>query len=200
MKQYPTKDIAEKELEKANAKNSGKWVAHSRFVAIACEIIAEHSRIDGEKAYVLGLLHDIGRREGVTSIRHILDGYNYCKDNGWLDVAKICLTHSYPIKDINTDIGQWDITAEEKEFINNFINTETYDDYDKLVQLCDALATSDGLCLLEKRFVDVTRRYGFKAFTIDRWNAIFEIKKQFESVMNCSVYSILPNVRDTTFL
>lgn len=51
-----------------------------------------------------------------------------------------------------------------------------YDDYDRLAHLCDALAMSTGFCLLEKRFVDVTIRYGIHAATMDRWKKILEIK------------------------
>lgn len=199
-KMYPIKEIAHQELNKANNLNPGKWIQHSKFVAIACEKIAERiNDLDVEKAYVLGLLHDIGRRAGVTSIRHIIDGYHYCESKGWADAAKICLTHSYPIQNIETDIGQWDMTAEEKEFIRNYIEKTVYDDYDKLIQLCDALATGDGFCLMEKRFIDVTRRYGFQAFTIDRWNAYFGIKEYFEDQIKCSIYAVLPNVIESTF-
>ena len=36
----------------------------------------------------------------------------------------------------------------------------------------DALAMPTGFCLLEKRFVDVTLRYGVHPFTVDRWKKI----------------------------
>lgn len=43
------------------------------------------------------------------------------------------------------------------------------DDYDKLIQICDALATDYGFDILEKRFVDVTRRYGIMETHIKGW-------------------------------
>ena len=42
----------------------------------ACENIASHCKgLSVEKAYVLGLLHDIGRHAGVSSEKPLIDGY-----------------------------------------------------------------------------------------------------------------------------
>ena len=56
-----------------------------------------------------------------------------------------------------------------------------------------------GFCLLEKRFVDVTIRYGVHTATIDRWKKIFEIKEQFENQIGCSIYSLLPGIVENSF-
>ena len=72
-------------------------------------------------------------------------------------------------------------------------------DYDRLVQLCDALALPTGFCLLEKRFVDVTIRYVFNPSTIDRWKKILEIKDLFEKKIGCSIYDLLPGVIENSF-
>lgn len=73
------------------------------------------------------------------------------------------------IQDINTSIGTFDVSGEDYLFMKDFVENAVYDDYDRLVQLCDALAMPTGFCLLEKRFVDVTIRYGVHPFTVDRW-------------------------------
>jgi HD superfamily phosphohydrolase YqeK len=44
--------------------NPGPWGNHSRTAAHCAEKIAKYSGMDSEKAYVLGLLHDIGRKFG----------------------------------------------------------------------------------------------------------------------------------------
>ena len=62
------------------------------------------------------------------------------------------------------------------------------------MQLCDALALPTGFCILEKRFVDVTLRYGVHPHTLNRWKKILEIKKYFENLMGCPVYEVLPGV------
>ena len=53
--------------------------------------------------------------------------------------------------------------------------------------------------MLEKRFVNTTRRYGVFTFTVERWNATFEMKEYFEQQMGCSIYDVLPNIKETTF-
>ncbi|MDQ7092915.1 hypothetical protein REC12_04880 [Desulfosporosinus sp. PR] len=51
------------------------------------------------------VLHDIGRREGIKSIMHTIDGYDYMMSLNQKEIARVCLTHSYPIKDVNTFFG-----------------------------------------------------------------------------------------------
>lgn len=194
-----TRYTAEKALEEALIANPGPWGDHSRHVAQACEIIASHCPgMDSDDAYICGLLHDIGRHAGVTSERHMLDGYRYCTAQGWEKPAQICITHSFPVQDPDTAIGVWDMTQEEKDFVYRFVKNVRYDDYDRLVQLCDALALPSGFCLLEKRFVDVALRYGFHPAFPARWKAVLEIKAQFESMMGTSLYSLLPGVAENT--
>ena len=153
MTMYPDREKAIKELELAGQLNPGPWTSHSYHVAEAAEIIAMHCGMNSEKAYVCGLLHDVGRRTGVAAVRHIIDGYDYSMSQGWDDVERVCLTHSYPLKDIDTDIGKKDITSEQYQFIKDFLGNLEYDDYDKLIILCDALADANGFCILEKRFI-----------------------------------------------
>jgi hypothetical protein len=68
-----------------------------------------------------------------------------------------------------------------------------------LIQLCDALALPSGFCLLEKRMLDVVMRYNFNEFTIEKWKATFDIQRYFEERIGKSIYSVLPNVKETTF-
>ena len=139
----PTIIEAEKLLNEAEQRNPGAWIGHSKTAALCAKEIAEHcDNIDIDTAYVFGLLHDIGRREGVTDMRHIIDGYHFMTSLGYDECARICLTHSFPYKDIHSYNGQKDCTAEETEFIKSFLDNIEYDDYDRLIQLCDALAQS----------------------------------------------------------
>lgn len=191
---FPDKKTAIAELELAGEMNPGPWTKHSYNVAEAARLIAEASGLDGEKAHVCGLLHDIGRRTGIAAVRHIIDGYDYAMLKGWDEVARVCLTHSFPVKDIDADIGKKDITAEQYDFIKTFLDGIKYDDYDKLIILCDALGDANGLCILEKRFIDTTRRYGIYPFTVDRWNKTYEYKEYFEKRIGKSVYAVLPDI------
>jgi len=195
-----TRDIAEKALKDASTANPGPWADHSRYVALACENIAKHCPdLDADTAYTYGILHDIGRYAGVTSERHLLDGYRYCRSHGWEKAAQICISHAFMIQDIDTSIGVFDMPNDDKEFMRQFVKKAVYDDDDRLVQLCDALALPTGFCLLEKRFVDVAIRYGMHSATIDRWKAVLDIKAHFEDIMGCSSYDRLPGVVENSF-
>lgn len=191
----PDIDTSLNELKIAGEMNPGPWTKHSRNVADAARLIAEAcGSMDTDKAFVLGLLHDIGRRTGIAAVRHIIDGYDYAASKGWDEVARVCLTHSFPVKDIEADIGRKDISSEQYEFISNYLNAIEYDDYDKLIILCDALADANGFCILEKRFVDTTRRYGIYPFSVTRWNKTYEYKEYFEKLIGRSVYTLLPDI------
>lgn len=191
---------AELELERAGKLNPGKWTDHSRYTAQACENIAV--RCDGmspDTAYCYGLLHDIGRYAGVTSEKHLINGYRFCMERGWEKAAQICISHAFMIQDIRTSIGTFDVTEEDYKFMEHFVKNAVYDDYDRLVQLCDSLALPDGFCLLEKRFVDVALRYGTPPVMAERWRRTLEIKEMFEEKINGSIYELLPGVEENTF-
>ena len=93
----PDTDEAMRELKLAEELNPGPWVKHSINVGIAAKKIAERiPSMNPEKAYITGLLHDIGRRVGIVDIpTHVYEGYRYCMEKGWDEAARICMTHSY---------------------------------------------------------------------------------------------------------
>ena len=72
MNGFPDREKAEKILAEAESLNPGLWVAHSRNVAHCAEVIAASVQsMDSEKAYVFGLLHDIGRMAGIGQLKHV---------------------------------------------------------------------------------------------------------------------------------
>ncbi len=153
---YPKKEIALSELEIAGNMNPGPWTDHFKNVAKAASLIAEHCEgLDSEKAFVCGMLHDIGKK---------------------------------------------DITDRQYDFIRDYLNNLDYDDYDKLIILCDALADANGFCILEKRFIDTTRRYGIYPFSIKRWNKTYEYKDYFEKMTGRSIYMLLPDIEKCIYL
>ena len=195
----PTIEEAKKELEIAENLNPGPWTKHSLNVGIAARNIASKiSGMDADKAYIVGMLHDIGRRVGVVNIpKHVYEGYKYAMDKGWNEVAKICMTHSYPLM---KEEFNYNPSTDEEKVIKDLICNSQVDDYDKLIQICDALATDYGFVILEKRFVDVTRRYGIMETYIKGWEITFQNKEYFEAKMGCSIYDVLPDIEKTTLM
>ena len=194
-----TPDQAKRELLHAARKNPGPWEQHSISVANNARLIAQCvPSMDCDKAYVMGLMHDIGRREGVTGIKHIFDGYHYMMSLGESEQARICLTHSFPIKDVKTFFGKYDCTQDQLDFLRTYLSVCEYDDYDLLIQLCDVISLPDGACIMEKRFVDVALRHGLPEFTIEKWKAFMRIKAHFDHLCGCNVYTLLPNVLENS--
>ena len=193
---YPDRQTAEHELLLGGRLNPGKWIEHSQNAALVCERIACMAEMDADKAYVLGLLHDIGRRIGFCGEKHTYAGYEYALSKGWDDVARVSLTHSHLFKDAALGVSEYDGTAEEWAFIKDYIAKIELNDYDLLVQLGDALGAAAGICIMEKRFVDVALRYGFFPGMLEKWRRFFEIKEYFDKKCGCSIYSLLPEVKD----
>ena len=194
-----TPSEADKELKIAAQLTPGPWEQHSISVAKNARLIAEKVEgMDCDKAYVMGLMHDIGRRAGIKGILHIFDGYDYMMSIKQEEIARICLTHSFPIKDVNTFFGKYDCSSDQKEFLAAFLKNSEYDNYDILIQLCDAISLPNGACIMEKRLVDVALRHGLPDFTIDKWKAFMNTKKHFDELCGCNIYTLLPNVLDNS--
>ena len=195
----PTAEEAMKELRTAEELNPGPWVKHSVNTGIAARnIAAKVPGMDPEKAYIVGLLHDIGRRVGIVDIpTHVYEGYRYCTQKGWDEAARICMTHSYLL--MRDEFG-YEPKSDQERAIKAFILDCEADDYDRLIQLCDSLAADYGFVILEKRFVDVVRRYGINEEYVRDWEIVFDIKEYFEKQTGCSVYDLLPDIGRTTLL
>lgn len=191
MELLPTRDEAEGLLRWAAARNPGPWEDHSRVVARAAEAIARAAGLDADHAYICGLLHDIGRYEGVRGLHHIIAGYELLKQRGYGRVARVCLSHSFPYQDLRGySGGNWDCDETEMSTIAAFVHDAEFDDYDRLIQLCDALGTAEGICLMQVRLVDVVRRHGFSDLTLKKWEATFQIKARFDELCGCSIYEL----------
>lgn len=195
----PSLQEAEELIAEAERRNPGPWVAHSRYVGKAAQAIASHHpELDGEAAFILGFLHDIGRYFGVTGMRHSLDGYNFLMEKGFDDAARISMTHSFPIADADCIVGKWDCTEEEFKFVQEYITDIEFTKYDRLIQLCDCISLPSGHTILEKRMVDVALRYGTTKYSVPRWNTYIKIKEDFEKEIGRSIYRVLPSVVENT--
>lgn len=186
---YPTREQAEALLAEALPHNPGPWGNHSRTAAHCAEKIAAASGLDPDKAYVLGLLHDIGRRFGKRHLGHVSDGYSYMMSLGYDEVARVCLSHSFNDQSLSDYVGNRDTTPEETALIETNLATMVYDEYDRLIQLCDSLAGAEGVMDIEERMLDVKRRYG--AYPQHKWDINMGLKRHFEELAGRNVYDIV---------
>ena len=184
----PSRSEAERLLKDAAASNPGKWETHSRVCACCAERIAGACGMDPDKAYILGLLHDIGRKFGVGHLRHVSDGYKYMLSLGYDEAAKACLTHSFLIPDLAVYIGKIDTADEDTELVKSALESAVYDDYDRLIQLCDALAGAEGVVNIEERMADVKARYGY--YPQEKWDGNVSLLKYFGDMAGCDIYRL----------
>lgn len=169
--------------------NPGPWGKHCLTVAHCAERIAlKCGDMNPEKAYVLGLLHDIGRKFGVRHLGHVSDGFTYMKRLGYDEAAKVCLTHSFNNHSVDEYIGKFDVTDEELSLIKTELAKASYDEYDRLIQLCDSLAGAEGVLDIEERMVDVKKRYG--SYPQAKWDSNIKLMHYFEDKMKDNIYIV----------
>lgn len=185
----PTREEAIALVKDGLACNPGPWGRHCLTAAHSAEKIANAcGDMDSEKAYILGLMHDIGRKFGTRHLGHVSDGYTYMKSLGYDEAAKICLTHSFNNHTVDEYIGKFDVSQEELTLIKTKLAETVYDEYDLLIQLCDSLAGADGVLDIEERMNDVKRRYG--SYPQDKWDSNIELMHYFEKRMNQNIYLV----------
>ena len=186
---YPEREEAHRLLDDALISNPGPWGDHSKFAAFCARRIAEAVGLNGEKAYVLGLLHDIGRKFGVYHMPHIYNGYHYMMELGYEAVARICLSHSFSTPDFRTYIGKFDVIDDQREELRQMLAQMEYDDYDRLIQLCDCLAGAEGIVDMEARMLDVKLRYG--EYPQEKWDNNIWLRHYFEEKAGKDIYAII---------
>lgn len=187
---YPDRTAAEEILREAEQCNPGPWGDHSRTAAHCAGQIAIRAGMDPDKAYVLGLLHDIGRKFGKRHLGHVPDGYRYMMRLGYDDCARICITHSFQVQRFDDYIGNTDTSPEETALVKRILYGTVYDDYDRLIQLCDSFAGASGVLRIEERLEDVQSRYGGEPAIWERkTEAVLRLKKYFEMKMGQELYA-----------
>jgi hypothetical protein len=108
---------------------------------------------------------------------------------GYEEVARICLTHSFHNQSLEEYIGKFDTSDEELELIRTTLANTRMDEYDRLIQLCDALAGSEGVLDIEERMEDVKRRYG--SYPQEKWDANLKLKEYFEAKTGKNLYELV---------
>lgn len=190
MPSEPSEAMADFLLRAAAVSNPGPWEQHSRYVADCAKRIAGRCPgLDPERAYVYGMLHDIGRKFGVSGLAHVYDGYHYLRDLGYDHAARIALSHSFNRKTLSDYIGAFDIPKSAQSEIEALLDKMEYDDYDYLIQLCDSIAKADGIVSLEERMNDVKSRYG--RYPQEKWDRNMELKAYFEEKMQAELYPVV---------
>ena len=170
-----------------------EYIYHSTGVAESAYKIAQKCGLDAQKAYIAGLLHDYGKIQNEKESRksHFMYGYEKMLNLGYSFVAKICITHCFPIKDFSFD----DYTSYSKEDLlkaKNILSDIEYDDYDRLIQLCDIFYEGMNKVSYKQRIKGIQKRYNLT----DKQTSSLELgaennKKYFDKLCCCDIYEII---------
>lgn len=200
IKGYPTIEQARLLLQQGASELVCKYGLDPAPYFFHSEMVAEHAQkiaaktpyLNSEKAYVLGLLHDYGRKEheGKTGVFHARVGYEEMMFLGYPDVARICLTHTF--SNIDFDIDTFGYPIEDLKWVKEKLKNIQYDDYDRLIQLADKFSNGTNVMSLDARIEDITTRYHLNPDQRQRLiDESFPLKHYFDNLCGQDVYSIL---------
>lgn len=169
---------------------------HTKLVADAARIIAASTPdMNPELAYIYGILHDYGKYFGDIFGKksfHGLEGYKRLLELGYDRAAKINLSHTFIEKDFVVEEFSTYYLPDLLE-AKNLLSHLEYDDYDRLIQLCDLLPKNfGGYCKFEERFIHIRKFYGLSdQIYYKRLNGATGLKNYFENKCNCNIYKLL---------
>ncbi len=175
--------------------NELEYRFHTLGIANSASKIAEVCGMDAEKAWVLGLLHDYGKRqnERVDLIFHAREGYEQMMSLGYTDVARICLTHSFPGTDFcDKDYGFYQKIPDALPWAHRMMAKVKQDDYDRLIQLCDLLFEGLNKTSFEERLKGIVSRYQLQWEQVSSlYEKAKENKAYFDEKCHIDIYRIL---------
>lgn len=166
--------------------------SHCCLVACCAEMIASRLQyLDVQKAYIFGLLHDYGKMICDADSKqyfHGLTGYNEMNKLGFDEVARVCLTHTFPDKDFKYT----EYTYPEMRKTKKILSSIEYNDYDRLIQLCDLLVTGMSFGTIKERMAYVKDKYRLPTILIKkRYRQALRLKNYFDRRCGCDVYRLL---------
>ncbi len=170
-----------------------EYIFHTRSIAATAAKIAAAAGLDAEKAHIVGLLHDYGKRQ--DEFRggrfHGVDGYDAMNELGYSEVARICISHSFPIADF--DIKNYPKFSEaDLLYAKKILNNMVYDDYDYLIQFCDLLFEGLNMVGINARVRGIMSRYGLQFQNVAvLWKNGCRLKKYFDDKLGKDVYDFL---------
>lgn len=183
-------------LEGARGKaENDHWIEHCLCVGNTAGIIAEKLGMDVDKVKAMGYIHDIGKITGYSyPIHHSITGYEYLRS---LDIddeyACVCMTHSFlDNTTVDGDMGMITENMERYDDICAYVCAHQYDDYDRIINLCDLMCTRK-LVGIEKRIVDIILRYGSHPSTVNSLRATLKLKNYFDDKLGYNLYKLFPN-------
>ena len=150
--------------------NTSSWIKHSLNVGLAAKNISNlTNETNNNLAYILGILHDYGRKYK-TDMKHTIVGFESLVNIGLENLAKICLTHSHingkrcannepAVEGWSYANGKslWQSENTLDDLTKFLINTK-YNKYDHIICIADLMATENKIIPVHLRLEDIAKR------------------------------------------
>lgn len=190
----PNKDKIVSYLEEGYAQNPGDWILHLWVIGQTAAKIAKEIGLDPDIAFACGALHDLGKSTGAKGAEHFYQSYKILRADSYFFPARIALTHSFQLKNVDSYVGHWNIGEANKEFVRNFIEKIEYNDYDLLIQVLDGLIKTEYLGI-EKRAAGVLKNHGANPYFEKRKEKLYELEEYFQNKLSKPISAYLPKAR-----
>ncbi|MDR0744709.1 MAG: HD domain-containing protein [Holosporales bacterium] len=168
---------------------------HSLTVAKAARTIASNTNtLSPEKAFLYGLMHDIGKffLKNEEKYKHPRIGYELFSKE-YNDIAEICITHPFPNLNIKSyHIYYCEGDVDEANKIDEILSKLESNEYIELIQLCDKLSGLNSYMTIKAKFEWYKSNYLIE----EKWVALnyeklTKIKSKFDVLIKGEVYDLL---------
>lgn len=168
--------------------NLGAWVSHSKLIGKTARAIAKDINLDPDIAYAVGCLHDIGKKNNKKGLAHTIEGFHILRNETYFFPAKIAISHSFIIKNIESYVGDKNIKKNQIKTIKNLLKSYEYNVYDKLIQVLDNSILNSYIGIDEKQKY-LKEKYGDIPFEKERVDILKGYEEEFEGRLNNDIGS-----------
>ncbi len=187
----------EKEYAVAMGRNLDTWYMYYNHILgvaeLAKKIAQKSDDLNPQKAYLMGLLHDIGKlKEQHLQRHHGVIGYEILKDIDE-DIARVCLTHMFYYNKKPKFDKTFFNNQDDYDFVCEYLEKSSINEYDKLIQCADGFADKRGLVTLEQRAEDFEKRHNMKVPS-KALEGVISLKSYFEGKINQDIYSLFDEI------
>lgn len=184
----------------ARGRQPGTWyMFHNHVYGVALlakEVAARIKGLNPERAYVMGLMHDAGKiREEFEKRFHGIIGYELLKDED-CEAARASLLHMFGFDEFpvyEKAAKMFFDNQDDYDFVCDYAAQNPLNDYDRLIQMADAMADKRGLVTMEQRAADYVARY-HKPVSAEMFGSRMALKKYFDKKTGGDVYSLFEKI------
>ncbi|ACV28320.1 Uncharacterised protein [Anaerococcus prevotii] len=188
----PNKDKIIDYLEKGFKDKSDRWIIKSWLCGKTAEKMAKDLGLDPDIALASASLAQIGKSS--SGENNFLEGFKILRADSYFFPAKVAISQSFPLKDLELYKDIYDLDPKEEEFIRNFLYRYDYTDYDYLVQYL--------YMIFDENFVGLEK--GMELFLDESYPALFrerfyELEEYFLPKLDGDIEAYLIRAKKSKF-